>query len=392
MGKGFRLGKILGIVIDIDWSWILIFFLVTWNLAFGIFPAFHPQWSLFLNLAMGVIASLLFFGSVLLHELAHSTVAKARGIPVSKITLFLFGGVANIQKEPTSPKTEFLMAVVGPLTSIILGLIFVFLGGINTALQIFGNFETSFSKLSPLSTLLIWLGTINILVALFNLIPGFPLDGGRVLRSIIWFVTKNFQKATFYASITGQSIAWLFIFMGISMIFGVSFPFFGSGLLAGVWIAFIGWFLKNAASASFEKVLVEDILKNTKVAVVMRTNIASVPPHISVRSFVYDYILGTDHHAFGVIEGNKLVGIVCLDDARKITSDKWGKVKVKEIMTPFKNLETIRPGQSAADALDKLTERDIGQLPVLEKGEFLGMLNRRDILLWLQLHAKNKQL
>lgn len=392
MGKGFHLGRILGVSIEIDWSWLLIFFLITWNLAFGVFPRFHPQWSLGLNLTIGILASFLFFSSVLAHELAHSVVAKARGIPVSKITLFLFGGVANIQKEPESAKTEFFMAIVGPLTSIILGLFFLNLGGINTLSGIFGNFEPSFSKLSPISTLLIWLGSINVLVALFNLIPGFPLDGGRILRAIIWAITKNFQKATFYASLAGQSIAWFFIFLGISMIFGLSVPIFGSGLLSGVWIAFIGFFLKNAASASYERVMVEDILKNTKASVIMRTNIASVPPGITVRSFVYDYILGTDHHAFAVIDNNKLIGIVCLDDARKISSDKWGEGKVRDIMTTFENLETIGPSQSAADALSKLTQRDVGQLPVLNKGEFLGMLDRRDILLWFQLHTKNKQL
>ncbi|MGE5222759.1 MAG: site-2 protease family protein, partial [Omnitrophica WOR_2 bacterium] len=197
MRNGFRIGRIFGISIYIDWSWIFIFLLVTWNLAGAVFPTLHPNWNTILDLAVGLAASLLFFASVLAHELAHSLVAIARGLPVRRITLFIFGGVSNIEREPPSPLTEFLVAVVGPLTSIVLGVIFLFLGGSNQG--IFGSFSTgqlqSLARLDPVSTLLLWLGPINIILGIFNLVPGFPLDGGRVLRSILWGISHNLRQA-----------------------------------------------------------------------------------------------------------------------------------------------------------------------------------------------------
>ena len=184
MRSGFRVGKILGINIHIDWSWIFIFLLVTWNLAGAVFPSLHPDWDTTTNIALGLVASFLFFLSILLHELAHSLVAKARGLPVRRITLFFFGGVSNIEREPPSPKTEFLMAIVGPLTSIGLGIGFIWLGRQNIPTLTTGLSDPRqlLRGLDPLSTMLMWLGPINILIGLFNLVPGFPLDGGRVLR------------------------------------------------------------------------------------------------------------------------------------------------------------------------------------------------------------------
>jgi len=243
MKRGFRLGKVLGIEIVIDVSWIYIFILVTLNLAVAVFPRIQPNWGTFLNWSAAVITSLLFFSSVLTHELAHSVVAKSRGLPVNKIVLFLFGGVSDIEREPPSPKTEFLTTIVGPLTSIFLGFIFILAG-----IMISGN--GIFSSMQFFSTLFLWLGPVNILLGVFNLIPGFPLDGGRLFRSAFWAATGNFRTATRYARLSGLIVSWAFIIIGALMIFGINIPFFGTGTVGGLWVILIGWFLNAAARES----------------------------------------------------------------------------------------------------------------------------------------------
>lgn len=390
MRGGFRLGKIFGINIDIDWSWILIFLLVTWNLAGGVFPSLHPEWGPALNWGTGIVASLLFFASVLAHELAHSLVALARGLPVRRITLFIFGGVANIEKEPPSPGTEFLMAIVGPITSIALGLLFLFLGGALGAgsqadLQ---NPARMLAGLGPLETLLLWLGPINIILGLFNLIPGFPLDGGRVLRSILWAATDNLRKATRWASWVGQATAWLFIIAGIAMVFGAQVPFFGTGLISGLWLAFIGWFLNNAAVQSYQQVVVADVLEGVPVSRLMRSDAPIVAPGIPISQLVDEYIMGTDERAFPVLDGDRLVGLVCLEDVRKVPRADWDTTLVSQIMMPAAQLDTITPREDASDALGKLARRDVRQMPVVQDGRLVGMLRRRDIMRWLHLQSE----
>lgn len=390
MRGGIHIGQIFGIHIYVDWSWLFIFLLVTWNLAAGVFPDLHPQWGLALTWSTAFLASLLFFASVLAHELAHSVVAKAQGIPVTNITLFLFGGVSNIQREPPSPSAEFLMTIVGPLTSIVLGVIFLLLSGATGAgLDIVtGNPNVALAQLDPLSTLLLWLGPINILVGCFNLIPAFPLDGGRVLRSILWSITKNLRVATRWASWLGQAFAWLFILAGISMIFGVSLPIFGTGLIGGVWLAFIGWFMNNAAVQSYRQVVVEDLLEGVLVAQLMRAHPPTVAPMLLVSELVHDHILGTDERAFPVMENDRMVGLVCLEDARKTPREKWDTTKVRQIMTPAQQLTVATPQENASAALNDLASRDVNQLPVVQNGQLVGMLCRRDIMRWLQLHSE----
>jgi Zn-dependent protease len=390
MRSGLSIGRIFGINIYVDWSWVFIFLLVLWDLAAGVFPELHPQWGPVLIWVTALVASLLFFASVLAHELAHSVVAKANGIPVRNITLFLFGGVSNIQREPTSPAAEFWMAIVGPLTSIVLGVIFLLLSGAVVAGLdvVMGNLPVSLAQLDPLSTLLLWLGPINILLGVFNLIPGFPLDGGRVLRSILWAANRNLRRATQWASWVGQAIAWILIVAGISMIFGVWLPFFGTGFISGLWLAFIGWFLNNAAVQSYEQVVVEDLLGGVTVAQVMHANSPTVPPDIPVSSLVHDHILGTDERAFPVVDNDRLVGLVCIEDVRKVPRDKWDTTTVGEIMTPASQLVVATPREEASAALDDLARRDVNQLPVVQDGRLVGTLRRRDIMRWLQLHSE----
>lgn len=388
MRSGIRIARIFGINIYIDWSWLFIFLLLTWSLAAG-FGQFNTEWSSALHWGIALLASLLFFASVLAHELAHSLVAKAQNIPVHNITLFLFGGVSNIQQNPRSPRAEFLMVSVGPLTSIGLGILFL-IGFATTAGPQASAMVTPralFEQLSPLSALLLWLGQINILLGLFNLIPGFPLDGGRVLRSILWGSTGDFLKGTRWAAIIGQGFAWLLILTGIAMAFGIQVPLLGSGIVGGIWLAFVGWFLSNAATRSLQQVQVEDILDGVTAERLMRADVPTVAPDTTVSDLVQDYIMATDERAFPVMEGDRMVGLVTMEDVREIESNDRDSFTVGEIMTPAEELVTVASQEEASDALRKLIQRDVRQVPVLCNGVFVGMVRRRDIIHWLQLHS-----
>jgi Zn-dependent protease/CBS domain-containing protein len=388
MRSGIRIARIFDINIYIDWSWLFIFLLLTWSLAAG-FGQFNTEWSSALNWGIALLASLLFFASVLAHELAHSLVAKAQDIPVHNITLFLFGGVSNIQQNPRSPRAEFLMVIVGPLTSIVLGILFLVGFATTAGPQASASVapRALFEQLSPLGTLLLWLGQINILLGLFNLIPGFPLDGGRILRSILWGTTGDFLKGTRWAAIVGQAFAWLLILTGIAMVFGIQVPLFGSGVVGGIWLAFVGWFLSNAATRSLQQVQVEDILDGVTAERLMRADVPTVAPDTTVSDLVQDYIMATDERAFPVMEGDRMVGLVTMEDVREIESNDRDTFTVGEIMTPAEELVTVASQEEAADALRKLIRRDVRQVPVLRNGMLVGMVRRRDIIRWLQLHS-----
>jgi len=384
MKGGIRIGKILGIKIRLDWSWLLIFALVSWNLTTA-FGQMHPNWNLSLQVGTAVAAALLFFGSVLAHELAHSLVARARGMPVKGITLFLFGGVSNIQENPPSPGAEFWMAIVGPITSFVLGLIFTLLSGLGMG-SLSGRLQdpTSLAAgLGPVTTLLLWLGPVNLTLAVFNMVPGFPLDGGRVLRSILWKVTDNLKRATRWASWVGQTIAWLLITGGIAMVFGVTIPIFGSGLVNGLWLMFIGWFLNSASVQSYQRIVIQDVLEGVPVRDMMREEVPTVGSDITIRDLVHDYIMGEDDHTFPVVDEGRLVGLITLDDVRDVSRERWDQVRVREVMTPEEDVVTVSISDEAADAFERLTSRDVRQLPVLSGEQLAGALSRKDIIRWL---------
>lgn len=385
MENNLRLGRIFGIEIAINWSLVFVFLLVAWSLALGVFAPMHPTWSPVFTWGIAIIGTIVFFVSLLAHELAHSLVAKAYGIPVRSITLWLFGGVSSISKEPPSPKAEFLMAIVGPLTSIVLGIVFLGLAAISS-----GGFANlgNLPLLGPVTTLSLWLGSINILLGIFNMVPGFPLDGGRVLRSIFWAVTKNLNKATQWASWAGQGVAWILILMGIAMIFGIRVPVFGTGLLGGLWLVLIGWFLHSAAVQSYRQVLVQGALQGVPVGKLMESHVATVTPDLPVSSLVHEYIMGTSERAFPVVQDNQLVGIVSLEDVRRVPRDDWDLTSVRQIMTPQSQLTTATPDEDANEAMEELASRDVNQVPVVQDGHLVGMLRRSDILRWLQIQTK----
>jgi CBS domain-containing protein len=284
------------------------------------------------------------------------------------------------------------MAIVGPLTSLILGVVFTLLTGVGI-----GSLGTSVNdpaeiaaQLGPVTTLLIWLGPVNILLAVFNMIPGFPLDGGRVLRAIFWAITDNLKRATRWASWVGQAIAWILIINGIAMVFGVEVPFFGTGIANGLWLAFIGWFLNNAALQSYQQIVIQDVLKGVAVRRMMHSDPPTAKRGLTVNELVHDYIMKSDDHAFPVVEGDqKLVGVVTLEDVRAVPQHQWEAKHIDEIMTPDEELVCVTPDEDASKAFDKLSRRDVRQLPVIENNKLVGVLRRSDVVKWLQFQSES---
>lgn len=385
-GNGISIGKIFGIQIRIDWSWIFIFLLVTWDLADQL-PTFNSSWSTSFAWVLGVIGAILFFASVLAHELAHSLVSKAKGLNVSNITLFLFGGVSNIQREPPSAGVEFLITIVGPLTSIVLGIIFYLIASASYHQII--HPVSGFAGVSPETAIAVWLGYINVLLGIFNLIPAFPMDGGRILRSIIWATSGSLRVATRWASWVGQGIGWGFIVLGIFLVFGGSIPFFGTGLIGGLWMVFIGWFIHSAAQSSYQQLVVHDILHGVPVRALMRVDMPRVQADTSIATLVHNWMMQTDEHTFVVMRSGEFVGLVSLDDVRKVPRREWEQMDAEEVMTPRAKLLTTTSDEEADTAFEKLATRQVNQLPVVDNGELVGLFRARDIMRWLQLHKES---
>ncbi|HET6613499.1 MAG TPA: site-2 protease family protein [Kofleriaceae bacterium] len=381
---GVRIGRVLGVDLAVDWSLLIIFALIAISLGAGVLPAWHPEWSGWLTWLIALAASVLFFGSVFLHELSHAVVANRLGIPVHRITLFIFGGMAHMESEPPSARSELAMAIVGPITSIVIGVVATFIGAAMASGALSAaTVETAASHVGPVATLLLWLGPINLLLGVFNLIPGFPLDGGRVLRSILWGATGDLVKATRWAANVGRGFAWLLIALGVLMLFGATVPILGGGVVSGLWLILIGWFLNNAARVSYEQVVMSEALENVVVADIMRTRTIAVDPHMTVDELVRDYIMRTDQRAFPVIDGDRLVGLVCLEDTRRASHREWRNVTVAQVMTPATKLVTMAPNDEAASALKTLADREVNQIPVVDGGRLCGLVRREDVMKWL---------
>jgi Zn-dependent protease len=393
MGRtgGLRLGRIAGIEVMLDWSLLLIFILILVSLAGGVFPAWHPDWSAGMIWATALGAAILFFISVLLHELAHALVGRRNGVTIRRITLFMFGGMAHMENEPPSWRGEFAMAIAGPLTSFALGIAFAALAGMLGGAVEFNPEQPArtFSTLGPLATLLAWLAPINIILGAFNLVPGFPLDGGRVLRAIIWGATGDYHRATRLASRAGQVVAWALMAIGFLMIIGFRVPFFGTGPVSGLWLAFIGWFLNNAAVMSYRQLIVRESLDDVPVSRLMQTRFTRVEADMPVSTLLDEHVMASGQRAFPVVNGEQLIGMVCLRDLDK---RQQSGPTVGDIMRPLRELATVSPRDEAADVLALFAERNVNQIPVVEDdGQLVGLIRREDILKWLSLHARPGQ-
>jgi Zn-dependent protease len=389
--RGLRVGRVSGIQIAIDGSWVFIALLMSWSLAVA-FGRWHPDWTPLTALATAVIATLLFFVSVLLHELAHSLVARRFGIPVERITLFLFGGVSNIERDPPSAWAEFLTAVVGPLTSIVLGLLLGLVGSLAVPVRgdVIRDASTELAQLTPLQSLLLWLGPINIVVGIFNLIPGFPLDGGRILRAAIWGATGDLHAATRWASAVGQAIGWALVLVGIAIAFGANVPFLGHGVIAGLWLAFIGWFLSSAAAQTWRRQLMREVLEGVPVERLLSPAARSVPGNVDLETLVGEWMMRSGDRAFPILDpSGAFSGLVTFADVRRVPREAWAGTMVREVATPRDKLVSAQSRDDLADAADKLARADVSQLPVLDDdGRLAGMLRRADVLRWLELHIR----
>ncbi len=379
--SGLWLGRWFGVEVRADFSLLIIFALIVVNLGAGVFPTWHPDWPLWLVWGVALVAAVLFFGSVLVHELSHALMGRAQGISVPRITLFLFGGMAHMEGKPRSPKAEFWMAIVAPLTSIGIGFAASLLGFILAAPVFPGtDFRQLFPRLGAMTTLLLWLGPINFALGVFNMIPGFPLDGGRVLRAVLWGATGDLAKATRWAAGLGRFIAWLLMGFGALHVFG-------GALLQGIWLLLIGWFLNNAARASQQQVVVLQALADVPVTRVMRTALARVPPDTSVESAVRDILLASDQESIPIEADGKWIGLVSLADIRKLPQERWPEVTVSEVMTSAEQMPTLPPDAVAEQALERLGDSRTDQIPIVDRGTMVGVVSGRDLAKWLSLRG-----
>jgi Zn-dependent protease/predicted transcriptional regulator len=376
MRPSIRLGRIFGIDIGLHYSWFVIALLILFSLS-GHFRVVNPEWSLGLTWALAAITALFFFASILAHELSHAAVAKARGLPVKSITLFALGGVANIEKESQDAKSEFWMAIVGPITSLVIGLVFI---GI---VQAAGWDPESGTPPSPLWAGFAWLGYINIALAVFNMIPGYPLDGGRVLRSIIWAINRDMVRATKITASVGRVVAVAFIVGGL-------FRFFYAGAFGGLWLAFIGWFLSQAAESSRANAQVSTTLAGVPVSDVMSQACAIVDGNINLRTFAEDHLMRTGRRCFVVAENGRQAGLVTIDELKRVGREQWPFKTVGDIVLPFEQMPTVSPETSLVDAMQLMMQRNVNLLPVLSNGRLNGVVTRNDVVQFIETRQELK--
>jgi len=368
---GFQILRLRGIPITIDYSWFIVFFLVLYTMAEGYFPRTQSYLSTAQYWIMGFAAALLLFASVLLHEVAHSLVALRQGIHVRSIRLFIFGGIAHIASEPQSGRHEFLIALAGPATSMLLAVLF----GMTYTAAVLGGHH------GPIGGVAGYLASANLLLALFNMIPGFPLDGGRILRAILWDRWNDSTRATKVVSRIGSGFALFLIFLGLIQLF------FAASIIAGLWAIFIGLFMKQAAHGSYQAMVIRESLAGIQVRQVMTENIVSVDCFLSIDELVRDYIYKYHFKHLPVFNQDDIVGMVSLFQIKGVARELWAFKQVRDIMTPIEQVARLKPTDDANEALTRMVAEDLGRMPVMEDGRLVGIVSRRDILNLFKIRA-----
>jgi Zn-dependent protease/CBS domain-containing protein len=364
-GTSWRVARIAGIEVRIDSSWAVIALLITYSMYLRL-SVLYQDLSGGGAVGLAILGAVLFFGSVLVHELAHGLVAQARGIRVQDITLFLFGGATRARVESRGPGDEFLIALVGPLTSGLLAALFGILVGLG---------GDSLSR--PLAGTLGYLAWTNLLLAAFNLVPGFPLDGGRLLRAAIWKATGSFSRATRIASLAGQAVGWLLVAAGVvSLLAG--------DLAGGIWFAFIGWFLVQAARASYQELQLRQLLRGVEAEDVMAGDLVRIPPELSLQEAVDDYFMRYDHGAFPVEEQGRTVGLLTLRGVRRVPREQWPTRRVRDRMVPLGGQVVVAPDARMDGVLGKLQDGEAGRVLVVKDGEVVGIITPSDLTRWLR--------
>jgi Zn-dependent protease/predicted transcriptional regulator len=362
--RGLNLIKVGGIQIVIDYSWFVIFFLVIYSMAESYFPSTQRHLTGPQSWLMGLIAATLLFLSVLLHELAHSFVALRYGIRVQSIRLFIFGGVAEVSEEPHSGRHEFLIALAGPAASMALVSFFGAAYGILFMLRGPGLVPAVAS----------YLCLSNLVLALFNMIPGFPLDGGRILRAILWDRWNDIARATKVVSQIGNIFALLLIIIGALQFF------FTQSLISGLWLIFIGLFMKQSAALSYRTVVFKQALAGVQIRQIMTEHLVSVDWLVSVDELVREYIYKYQFKNFPVFNRDEFLGMVSLDDVKAVPRELWAFKQVRDIMVPMEQVPSLSPTDDATEALARMVSDDLGRMPVIENGRLVGIVSRRDIM------------
>lgn len=368
MNASLKLGKIWGIPIGVHTSWFIIFGLLTWSLSTGYFPNAYPGLTIISHLILGLLTTIFFFASVLAHELGHAYFALRNQIPVRGITLFIFGGVAQIAQEPRSPGAEFRIAIAGPLVSALLA-------------GIFGLAYVLDQRVPYLAAPSEYLMRINFILAAFNMIPGFPLDGGRVLRAFIWWRSGNFGKANRIAAFSGQLVAFGFIGWGI-------FTIFSGNFLNGIWQVFIGWFLQNAAASSYAQTNMRESLSGIQVGQIMNKDCLKISSLTPLSQLVAEQVLSGGQRCFFIADNGKLQGMLTLRDIAQIPQPKWRFMTTRQAMTPVSRLISVDSNTELLTALQTMDTADIAQVPVLNNGELVGFLSRDQVVHYLRTRAE----
>lgn len=381
--SGVGLFNLFGIEIRLDWSVLIIFGLIVYSLGTGLFPQWHPDWSAGTAWLTALAAGVIFFVSLLAHELAHSLMARRYGIRVPRITLFLFGGMAEMEAEARTPKQEFFIAVVGPLTSLILGALFT--GAAMLAMDdriasaLTEDPQAALSGMSPWITAFLWLGSVNVMLAVFNMVPGFPLDGGRVFRALVWWLTGDPVRATRLASNAGRFVGWLIIAYGFWNVLAL-------GNLGGLWLVFIGWFLTHLARVSYSQLMTERSLRSVRVQDVMRTRFDSVPAEASLEDFIENYLLRSSQHLWPVTEDERFVGTIAFSDVTRVPTAERRARRVRDLLTPLDERHCLAADEMASSALRRLAGLGDQPVVVVQNGRVVGLLRAGDILRWTMVH------
>ena len=367
MGATVRLFKIGRIPIFVHASWLAIYALITWTLAVGYFPNVLPELAPAQYWMHGLVAALLLFVSVLLHELAHSVVAIAHGLTVRGITLHVFGGVSHLEDEAPTPRAEAFIAAAGPIAS------FAIAGAL------WATKATGLLGTGSVDAIATYLVTVNVMVGVFNLIPGFPLDGGRLLRAILWQMRGSLTRATYLASRVGIAFAYALMAWGV-------FQMFTGAVVTGVWLVLIGLFLQNAATASYAQIGLREALGRLPVSQVMTREVIAVPPDETVSSLVDRF---WEHHvaSFPVIEGGRVVGIASIGALQRVPREQWPLLRVREVMRPIDETLTVRPSDTVLRALERAADNGLGRLAVMDGDRLVGYLSMQDITHVLALHG-----
>jgi Zn-dependent protease/CBS domain-containing protein len=364
-GSSWRVARIAGIEVRIDSSWAVIALLITYSM-YQRLSILYPELSGAGAVGLAIVSAVLFFGSVLVHELAHALVSQARGIRVQDITLFLFGGATRARVESRGPGDEFLIALVGPLTSGLLAGLFGIVAGLGR--------EVLSTPLAGTFGDLAW---TNLVLAAFNLVPGFPLDGGRLLRSAIWKATGSLTRATRVASVAGQGVGWLLVAAGVAWLLA-------GDLAGGIWFAFIGWFLVQAARSSYQELLLQQLLRRVEAEDVMTGDLRRIPPELSLQDAVDDYFMRYDHGAFPVEEQGRTIGLLTLRGVRRVPREQWPTRRVRDHMVPLSDQVVVAPDARMDGVLGKLQDGEAGRVLVAQDGEVVGIITPSDLTRWLR--------